>query len=424
MEKVYDYVVVGGGIVGVSTAWQLQSRFPDKSILLIEKESGFSHHQTGYNSGVIHAGVYYAPGSLKAEFCKAGVEATTTFCAKHDIPVENCGKLLVATSQQEVERMHALYLRCHENGLDVELIDEQELKRREPNIVGLGAIAVSTTSIVNYRVVTEKMAEEFVSAGGTVSLNTEVTGLNESPERIVVTANINQQATSYDGNFLVVCSGLMADRLTRMMGIETDFQIVPYRGEYYRLPEKYNDIVNHLIYPIPDPDLPFLGVHLTRMIDGSVTVGPNAVQGWKREGYGKINFSVRDVMDMVRFPGFWKVTAKHLKTGLIETKNSWWKPGYLKLVNKYCPQIQVEDLEPYPAGIRAQAVLKDGTLVHDFLFAESERSLHVCNAPSPAATSAIPIGGYICDKIIEKQQIEISSDSLAQQDNKTTSEVA
>jgi L-2-hydroxyglutarate oxidase len=160
------------------------------------------------------------------------------------------------------------------------------------------------------------------------------------------------------------------------------------------------------------------------MIDGSVTVGPNAVQGWKREGYGKINFSVRDVIDMVRFPGFWKVTAKHLKTGLIETKNSWWKPGYLKLVNKYCPQIKVEDLEPYPAGIRAQAVLKDGTLVHDFLFAESERSLHVCNAPSPAATSAIPIGGYICDKIIEKQQVEISSDSLAQQDNKTTSEVA
>ncbi len=420
MEKMYDYIVIGGGIVGVSTAWQLQSRYPEKTILLIEKESGFSHHQTGHNSGVIHAGVYYAPGSLKAEFCKAGVAATTEFCAKHDIPVENCGKLLVATSEQEVERMQALYERCHQNGLDVELIDQAELKRREPNIVGLGAIAVSTTSIVNYRQVTEKMAQEFVAAGGEVQLNTQVTGLVETPKQITVHGECQQHSVDFHGQFLVVCSGLMADRLTRMLGLETDFQIVPYRGEYYRLPEKYNNIVNHLIYPIPDPDLPFLGVHLTRMIDGSVTVGPNAVQGWKREGYGKINFNLRDVLDMVSFSGFWKVSAKHLKTGLIETKNSWWKPGYLKLVNKYCPQITVEDLQPYPAGIRAQAVLKDGTLVHDFLFAESERSLHVCNAPSPAATSAIPIGGYICDKIATKQGI----DNLQQDSNEPISEVA
>ncbi|KHT46094.1 L-2-hydroxyglutarate oxidase [Vibrio sinaloensis] len=420
MEKMYDYIVIGGGIVGVSTAWQLQSRYPEKTILLIEKESGFSHHQTGHNSGVIHAGVYYAPGSLKAEFCKAGVAATTEFCAKHDIAVENCGKLLVATSEQEVERMQALYERCHQNGLDVELIDQDELKKREPNIVGLGAIAVSTTSIVNYRQVTEKMAQEFVAAGGEVQLNTQVTGLVETPELITVQGECQQHSVDFHGQFLVVCSGLMADRLTRMLGLETDFQIVPYRGEYYRLPEKYNNIVNHLIYPIPDPDLPFLGVHLTRMIDGSVTVGPNAVQGWKREGYGKINFNLRDVLDMVSFSGFWKVSAKHLKTGLIETKNSWWKPGYLKLVNKYCPQITVEDLKPYPAGIRAQAVLKDGTLVHDFLFAESERSLHVCNAPSPAATSAIPIGGYICDKIATKQGI----DNAQQDSNEPISEVA
>lgn len=416
MEKIYDYIVIGGGIVGVSTAWQLQSRFPDKSILLIEKESGFSHHQTGHNSGVIHAGVYYAPGSLKAEFCKAGVAATTEFCAKHNIPVENCGKLLVATSPQEVERMQALYERCHENGLDVELIDQNELQAREPNIVGLGAIFVSTTSIVSYRQVTEKMAEEFVEAGGAIELGAEVTGLVETAEKVLVSAMRGAESLAYHGQFLVVCSGLMADRMTRMMGIETDFQIIPYRGEYYRLPAKYNDIVNHLIYPIPDPDLPFLGVHLTRMIDGSVTVGPNAVQGWKREGYGKINFNLRDVLDMVSFPGFWKVSAKHLKTGLIETKNSWWKQGYLKLVNKYCPQIKVQDLGPYPAGIRAQAVLKDGTLVHDFLFAESKRSLHVCNAPSPAATSAIPIGGYICDKIMQKQQLsneETNSSEIA-----------
>lgn len=409
MEQIYDYIVIGGGIVGVSTAWQLQQRYPDKSILVIEKEQGLSHHQTGHNSGVIHAGVYYAPGSLKAEFCTAGVAATTQFCAEHDIPVENCGKLLVATNPLEVTRMQALYERCHQNGLDVELLDEAELKKREPNISGLGAIAVATTSIVNYRLVTEKMAEVFVELGGTVELDTRVEGIIETPNEVLVTANQAGKTVNFIGRFLVVCSGLMADRMTKMMGIETDFQIVPYRGEYYRLPKKYNQIVKHLIYPIPDPDLPFLGVHLTRMIDGSVTVGPNAVQGWKREGYGKINISVRDIIDMLGFSGFWKVTAKHFKTGLIETKNSWWKPGYLKLVNKYCPKIQLEDLEPYPAGIRAQAVLKDGTLVHDFLFAESERSLHVCNAPSPAATSAIPIGGYICDKIAEKQQLPTSA---------------
>lgn len=403
MNLSYDYIVIGGGIVGVSTAWQLQLRYPSKSILLLEKEQQLSSHQTGHNSGVIHAGVYYTPGSLKAEFCKAGVAATIEFCNKHDIKVENCGKLLVATSPIEVERMQALYTRCQQNGIEVELINEQELKKREPNIAGLGAIAVAATSIVDYRQVTEAMAQEFRQAGGQVRLGTPVVNLQEYSDRVEVSVLSDGKVQSICGQFLVVCAGLMADRMTRMMGLETNFQIIPYRGEYYRLSAKHNDIVNHLIYPIPDPDLPFLGVHLTRMIDGSVTVGPNAVQGWKREGYGQINFNLRDVIEMLAFGGFWKVTAKHLKTGLIETKNSWWKAGYLKLVNKYCPKVQLADLEPYPAGIRAQAVLQDGTLVHDFLFAQSPRSLHVCNAPSPAATSAIPIGSYICDKIESKQ---------------------
>lgn len=402
MNKIYDYIIVGGGIVGISTAWQLQQRYPDKSILVVEKEDGLSRHQTGHNSGVIHAGVYYAPGSLKANFCKAGVEHTLAFCKKHNIPVENCGKLLVATDELELERMQALYERCQQNGIDVELLDQDALAEKEPNITGLGAIFVAATSIVNYRLVTEKMAEEFIQIGGEISRRTEVVALSETAEQITVSCKSDGQPFQLDCRFLISCSGLMADRLTQMLGIETDFQIIPYRGEYYRLAPKYNQIVNHLIYPIPDPDLPFLGVHLTRMIDGTVTVGPNAVQGWKREGYGRINISLKDIKDMVQFSGFWKVTAKHLKTGLIETKNSWWKPGYLKLVNKYCPQIKASDLEPYPAGIRAQAVLKDGTLVHDFLFAESPRSLHVCNAPSPAATSAIPIGDYICNKVAQK----------------------
>lgn len=405
MNKIYDYVIVGGGIVGISTAWQLQLQYPEKSILVVEKENALSQHQTGHNSGVIHAGVYYAPGSLKADFCKAGVERTLAFCQKHNIPVENCGKLLVATNELELERMHALYERCQKNGIDVELLGQDTLTEREPNITGLGAIFVESTSIVNYRLITEKMADEFIQLGGEISRRTEVIALSESTKQITVGCKSDGQPFQLDCRFLISCSGLMADRLTQMLDIETNFQIIPYRGEYYRLAPKFNNIVNHLIYPIPDPELPFLGVHLTRMIDGTVTVGPNAVQGWKREGYGRINISLKDILDMVQFSGFWKVSAKHLKTGLIETKNSWWKPGYLKLVNKYCPQIKACDLEPYPAGIRAQAVLKDGTLVHDFLFAESPRSLHVCNAPSPAATSALPIGEYICQKVTQKTTV-------------------
>ncbi|PTO88400.1 L-2-hydroxyglutarate oxidase [Vibrio splendidus] len=402
MNSTYDYIIVGGGIVGVSTAWQLQQAYPDKSILLVEKERGFAQHQTGHNSGVIHAGVYYAPGSLKADFCKRGVERTIAFCSQHDIPVENCGKLLVATNEQEVERMNALYQRCHDNDIDVDLLDQAQLKLAEPNITGLGAIYVKTTSIVDYKKVTEVMAQEFVEAGGKLSLGTEVIMADEQEDEVQLTCKVDGQTLQLNSRFLITCSGLMADRMTSMLGIETDFQIVPYRGEYYQLDAKHNQVVNHLIYPIPDPELPFLGVHLTRMIDGSVTVGPNAVQGWKREGYGRLNFSFKDTWQMLSFAGFWKVTANNLKTGLVEFKNSWWKPGYLKLVNKYCPSITVSDFKPYPAGIRAQAVLKDGTLVHDFLFAESPRSLHVCNAPSPAATSAMPIGEYICGKVLTK----------------------
>lgn len=399
----YDYLIIGGGIVGISTAWQLQQRYPDKKILLIEKENGYAHHQTGHNSGVIHAGVYYAPGSLKAQFCKAGVKATMDFCDKHGIAYEQCGKLLVATDELELQRMQTLYQRCLQNELDVELLTQEQLKQREPNIVGIGAIFVPATGIVNYRQVCEKMAEELMALGGKVALSHQVTALAETAKKISVTAQHNGKAVTFDGQFLIACAGLAADRVTKMLNIDIDFQIIPYRGEYYQLPTEHNRIVNHLIYPVPDPDLPFLGVHLTRMIDGSVTVGPNAVQGFKREGYGKWNVSCKDTWEMLRFGGFWRVTLNNLRAGLMETKNSWYKPGYLKRVQKYCPQLTLADLQSYPAGIRAQAVLANGELVHDFLFAESSRSLHVCNAPSPAATSAIPIGGYICDKVADKQ---------------------
>ena len=397
----YDYVIVGGGIVGLSTAWQLKQRQPRSRILLLEKESQVARHQTGHNSGVIHGGVYYAPGTLKAKFCKAGMDSTIQFCKENDIPYEQCGKLLVATNEIELERMHALFERSKENGLDVELLDAKGLRRREPNIEGAGAFLVKSTGIVDYRQICSRMAELFQGLGGEVGLNACVNGLYERVGSITVSTT---EGETIETRYLVTCAGLMADRVTRMLGIDIDFQIVPYRGEYFRLPPVMNNIVTHLIYPIPDPNLPFLGVHLTRMIDGSVTVGPNAVQGWKREGYGKLNISPRDVADMVRFPGFWRVASKNFRTGIAETWDSFWKPGYLKRVQKYCPSIRLQDLKPYPAGVRAQAVLCDGTLVHDFLFAESPRSLHVCNAPSPAATSAIPIGEHICDKVEAAQE--------------------
>jgi len=395
----YDYVIIGGGIIGVSSAWQLQQRYPNKSILLLEKENMLCMHQTGRNSGVIHAGVYYQPGSLKAEFCRQGLEATINFCKQYDIDYDQCGKLLVATNALELSRMKALFERCQTNNIDVTWLDEKSLKQKEPNIVGVAAMLVKKTGIVNYQQVAIQLAKCFESLGGLVHLKSKVCGIKETTDYVELMVEENEKLLSIRAKFLISCSGLMADRITKMMGIKTDFQIIPFRGEYYQLPPKYNNIVNHLIYPIPDPELPFLGVHLTRMINGSVTIGPNAVQGWKREGYADFNINLVDVWDMFCFKGFWHVIKNNWKTGLTEIKNSWYKPAYLKLVQKYCPKIKGEDLQKYPTGIRAQAVLKDGTLVHDFLFAKSPRSLHVCNAPSPAATSAIPIGNYICDKV-------------------------
>mgnify|MGYP000969971549 FL=1 len=390
----YDFVVIGGGIVGASTALSLVKTYPEKRTILIEKEKTFATHQTGHNSGVIHAGVYYEPGSLKAKFCREGLEETINFCNLHNIPYENCGKLLVATSELELARMDVLFERCRQNNIDVEIIDREKLQKIEPNIKGVGAILVKSTSIVNYQSITKKMIEQYEALGGEYLLDTEVVNLTENSDSIEIITNNETLKSSY----LISCAGLMADRIAKMLDLEINFRIVPFRGEYYKLCEKHNTLVKHLIYPIPNPELPFLGIHLTKMIDGSITVGPNAVLGFKREGYGKINFSPRDVLEMLSFKGFYKVIRSHFKSGITEMLNSKYKRGYLKQVNKYSPSIKLEDLQPYPAGIRAQAVLDDGTLIHDFLFVESERSIHVCNAPSPAATSAMPIGKYISEK--------------------------
>lgn len=394
---VYDYIIVGGGIVGVCTAWQLQQRYADKHILLLEKESRFSAHQTGHNSGVIHAGVYYQPGSLKAKFCREGLEATIKFCRDHRIPYEQCGKLLVATNPKEHVWMQQLFERTKQNQIKSVWLDKRQLHRHEPHINGLGAILVPATGITDYRQITLKMAELFKAHGGETKLKTAVQALEEKDDRVVVRTSNGD----FSARYLIACAGLMSDRVAKMLGIKTTFQIIPFRGEYFKLQLKKDRIIDHLIYPIPDPDLPFLGVHLTRMIDGSVTVGPNAVLGLKREGYKKTDLSPRDMIEMLIYRGFWKVIRQNYRSGLSEFKNSLFKKGYLGQVRKYSPWVQLGDLKPYPAGVRAQAVDKNGTLIHDFLFENTARTFHVCNAPSPAATSSIPIGNFIANKVKE-----------------------
>ncbi|WP_139507200.1 L-2-hydroxyglutarate oxidase [Escherichia coli] len=392
----YDFVIIGGGIIGMSTAMQLIDVYPDARIALLEKESAPACHQTGHNSGVIHAGVYYTPGSLKAQFCLAGNRATKAFCDQNGIRYDNCGKMLVATSDLEMERMRALWERTAANGIEREWLNADELREREPNITGLGGIFVPSSGIVSYRDVTAAMAKIFQSRGGEIIYNAEVSGLNEHKNGVVIRT---RQGGEYEASTLISCSGLMADRLVKMLGLEPGFIICPFRGEYFRLAPEHNQIVNHLIYPIPDPAMPFLGVHLTRMIDGSVTVGPNAVLAFKREGYRKRDFSFSDTLEILGSSGIRRVLQNHLRSGLGEMKNSLCKSGYLRLVQKYCPRLSLSDLQPWPAGVRAQAVSPDGKLIDDFLFFTTPRTIHTCNAPSPAATSAIPIGAHIVSKV-------------------------
>lgn len=392
---VYDFIIIGGGIIGMSVAMQLIRKYPDSNIAILEKEQLAGRHQTGHNSGVIHAGVYYTPGSLKARFCFDGNKATKSFCDENGIKYDVCGKLLVATTPLEMERMKALWERTVANGLERFWLDSLQLKEREPNIRGLGGIFFPSSGIVSYIEVTQAMAKRFENSGGKVFYDTEVIGLTEHSQGMVVKTKKGQ----FESRYLITCSGLMSDRIVRMLDIEPDFIICPFRGEYYQLPSKYNNVVKHLIYPIPDPDVPFLGIHLTRMIDGSVTVGPNAVLAWAREGYTKSDFSYHDIIEMIGHVGIRKVIAKHFGTGMIEMKNSFCKSGYLKIVQRYCPILDKHDLHPYPAGVRAQAVSNDGKLIEDFLFVNTPNSVHVCNAPSPAATSAIPIGAHILEKI-------------------------
>jgi len=389
-----DVIVIGGGIVGVSTAWHLTKVFPGRSVLLLEKEDRLSAHQSGHNSGVVHASVYYAPGSLKAQFCKAGSTATYGFAREYGLAVEQCGKLIVATSDLEVERLRALQARAILNELAPAWLDAAALRQCEPNIVGKAAILVPGSGIADYPAIVRQMAALAEAGGADIRLGVEVISMREEAAGVIVETDNR----SFRARHAIVCGGLMADRLATMCGIPIDFRIVPFRGEYFVLPPSKNDIVRHLIYPVPDPELPFLGVHLTRTIDGSITVGPNAILALAREGYRWRDISPRDLAETLTFPGFWRMLADHPGATIAELWGSLSRSRYLGLCRKYCPSLQLGDLKPYPAGVRAQAVLRDGALVHDFLIKQSSRTLHVCNAPSPAATSAIPIGAYLVEQ--------------------------
>ncbi|MFD4458415.1 L-2-hydroxyglutarate oxidase [Nocardia sp. NPDC058480] len=391
----YDFCVVGGGIVGVATAHRLLTEYPEASLVLIEKEASLGTHQTGHNSGVIHSGIYYPPDSLKARLCRAGAEWTKEFAAAHDIPFRECGKLLVATDSAEHERMLALYERSIANGVEVEAIDAAELRRREPRITGVGALFVPATGIIDYTKITAALAAQVEAMGGEILLDTPVDAITENVSAVTVSGPTG----SVTAGTLIVCAGLQADRMARKAGIHTDFRIVPFRGEYYRLPAERSDLVRTLIYPVPDPALPFLGVHLSPTIDGELTVGPNAVLGLSREGYRKGSVNRRDAIDVLSFAGVRRVARDHLATGVRELRNSVFKRGYLAECRKYCPELTTGDLLPHRAGIRAQAVLRDGTLVHDFLIERTPRSIHVLNAPSPAATSAMPIAEYLVEQL-------------------------
>jgi len=396
---IYDYCVIGGGIVGLATAMQLLARDPGASLVLIEKEAALAQHQTGHNSGVIHAGVYYAPGSLKAELCRAGSAATKAFCLSHDVPFRTCGKLIVATNDAEHTRLLALEERAGRNGIEVIRLDKAGLAEREPEIEGVSALHVPSSAIVDYRLVCAAMGRRIAASGGEIRLGERAIGIAEHAAGVRVSTDKGEVET----RMLVACAGLQSDRLATLAGLPISHRIVPFRGEYYVLAKKHENRIRHLIYPTPDPALPFLGIHLTLMIDGSVTVGPNAVLGLSRERQGKWAMDADDLRAMAGFGGFWKMAAANWRTAATEFVNSVHKRGYLEQCRKYYPALELDDLQPYPAGIRAQAVEANGRMVEDFVMVESARMLHVCNAPSPAATSALPIAGRIVDRIEMKR---------------------
>jgi L-2-hydroxyglutarate oxidase len=398
MDVTYDYCVVGGGIVGAATAMALLERAPGARLLLVERESDVAAHQTGHNSGVIHSGIYYQPGSLKARLCREGERATKAFCDAHGIPYRVPGKLIVATEESELPRLRALQANAATNGIEVRWLDTTDITDREPAITGVAALWVSISGIVDYREVTRAMIGEITRQRAEIVYGTPVAAVEDDGDGVTIFG----ASRRWRAQRAVVCAGIDADRLARCSGLDPDFVMIPFRGDYYQLRPELSEVVTSMIYPVPDPTLPFLGIHLTPMIDGSVTVGPNAVLSAARYGYGRFSINLRDVATTIGFTGFWRLMAQHWRSVLSEAGSALSRREYLARCRRYAPSLTLADLRPYRSGIRAQAVTPSGTMIHDFHFLETERVLHVANAPSPAATSAIPIGRWIAAKLLER----------------------
>ncbi|HEY2920901.1 MAG TPA: L-2-hydroxyglutarate oxidase [Candidatus Binatia bacterium] len=399
MASQYDLAIIGGGILGLATALKIAAAHPKVRLLILEKEAQLARHQTGNNSGVIHSGLYYRPGSLKASGCVTGRKALIAFCDKNSVPYEICGKVVVATRQEELPRLDELHRRGIANGLQgLEIIGPERLKELEPHAIGIKGLYVPETGIIDYKKVADAYAEHIRDAGGDIRLSQRVVGMLDRPDEIVLQTSGGDYRTKY----LINCCGLQSDLVAKMMGAisaadQEEHRIIPFRGEYYKIAPQRQFLVRNLIYPVPDPNFPFLGVHFTRMAKGGVEAGPNAVLAYAREGYRHTNVNVKDLWQTVSFKGFWAMTGKYWQTGFGELYRSLSKSAFVHALQKLLPEIRESDLVPGGAGVRAQAVSASGALVDDFVIKQSPRAIHILNAPSPGATASLAIGQSIAE---------------------------
>lgn len=400
-KKTYDFIIVGAGIVGLSTAYKLILAFPEADILVLEKEQEVAAHQTGKNSGVIHSGIYYKPGSYKARNCIDGRHQLVAFCNEHDVAIDVCGKVIVATKEEELPRLDKIYERGVENGIEgIEKIDVAQLAEIEPHVKGVAAIKVPCAGIVDYKGMCVKLQELIEAKNGKVLFGQKVKSVKESAEEI----DVHTASTSFTSKHLIGCAGLYSDKVAESAGVKSPVKIVPFKGEYYDLKEDAEYLVNHLIYPLPNPEFPFLGVHFTRMALGGIECGPNAVFVFKREGYNKFAFNLKEGLEALFFSGFRKMATKHWRMGIDEYKRSFSKKAFVKGLQQLIPSVKEEHLKHSPAGVRAMALLPNGEILDDFYFEVSGRQIHILNAPSPAATAGLAIG----DEIVKKIKTEFS----------------
>ena len=394
MSERFDVAVIGGGVVGLAVARAVLCRFPKMRVVVLEKEARVGTHQSGHNSGVIHSGVYYKPGSIKARTCVEGARAMVEFCREHGVPYEVCGKVIVATSQAELPRLNDLLARGQANGVPgLRMLGPEELREIEPHAAGVAALHVPGTGVTDYAKVCEKYSELLSAQGGTVRMGSGVTGVRQSSSEVAL-ENATGAVTAL---WAINCAGLFSDRIARMAGERPEVQIVPFRGEYYDLVPERADLVRALIYPVPDPRFPFLGVHFTRRIYGTVDAGPNAVLAFKREGYRARDFSLRDTWESLTFAGFWRVAVKHWRMGTDEARRATNKASFVAGLQRMVPEVRDADLVPGGSGVRAQAIHRSGALVDDFQFSQSARMLHLYNVPSPAATASLAVGKAVVE---------------------------